>query len=131
MLEMIKVPKREQRLQGMLYKQLMGTRQQDLRSRAGLIKSACLDVRQSGRLKQLFGIILTLGNKLNDVRRAQTLLPLTMALPPGFTLDSLIQLHIVKASDRKTSVLQYLVKLVRRFDPALLDFKDVREGRFE
>lgn len=67
MLEMIKVPKREQRLQGMLYKQLLQARQEDMRSMAGLINSACLDVRLSRRLKKLLGIILKLGNQLNEV----------------------------------------------------------------
>lgn len=67
MLEMIKVPKREQRLQGMLYKQLLQGRQEDMRSMAGLINSACLDVRLSRRLKKLLGIILKLGNQLNEV----------------------------------------------------------------
>lgn len=67
MMEMIKVPKREQRLQGMLYKQLLAGRQEDMRSMAGLINSACLDVRLSRRLKKLLGIILKLGNQLNEV----------------------------------------------------------------
>ena len=69
MLEMIKVPKRAQRLEGMLYKQLLTARQEDMRSMAGLINSACLDVRLSRRLKKLLGIILKLGNQLNEVRR--------------------------------------------------------------
>lgn len=69
MLEMIKVPKRAQRLEGMLYKQLLAGRQEDMRSMAGLINSACLDVRLSRRLKKLLGIILKLGNQLNEVRR--------------------------------------------------------------
>ena len=67
MLEMIKVPKREQRLQGMLFKQLLAGRVDDMRSMAGLINSACLDVRLSRRLKKLLGIILKLGNQLNEV----------------------------------------------------------------
>ena len=67
MLEMIKVPKREQRLQGMLFKQLLAERVDDMRSMAGLINSACLDVRLSHRLKKLLGIILKLGNQLNEV----------------------------------------------------------------
>lgn len=67
MLEMIKVPKREQRLQGILFKQLLVGRLEDLRSMAGLINSACLDVRLSRRLKKLLGIILKLGNQLNEV----------------------------------------------------------------
>lgn len=61
------MPKREQRLQGMLYKQLLAVRQEDMRSMAGLINSACLDVRLSRRLKKLLGIILKLGNQLNEV----------------------------------------------------------------
>ncbi|CAN0494486.1 unnamed protein product, partial [Ectocarpus sp. 8 AP-2014] len=67
MLEMIKVPKRELRLKGMLFKQLLQARQDDMRSMAGLINSACLDVRLSRRLKKLLGIILKLGNQLNEV----------------------------------------------------------------
>ncbi|CAN0381512.1 unnamed protein product [Ascophyllum nodosum] len=112
MLEMIKVPKREQRLQGMLFKQLLAERVDDMRSMAGLINSACLDVRLSHRLKKLLGIILKLGNQLNE---GQT---------TGFTLDSLLKLNTAKAFDKKTSILHYLVILAKRNDPSLLDFKD-------
>ncbi|CAM9203099.1 unnamed protein product, partial [Ascophyllum nodosum] len=112
MLEMIKVPKREQRLQGMLFKQLLAGRVDDMRSMAGLINSACLDVRLSRRLKKLLGIILKLGNQLNE---GQT---------TGFTLDSLLKLNTAKAFDKKTSILHYLVILAKRNDPSLLDFKD-------
>ncbi|CAN0208072.1 unnamed protein product, partial [Ectocarpus fasciculatus] len=116
MLEMIKVPKREMRLKGMLFKQLLQARQDDMRSMAGLINSACLDVRLSRRLKKLLGIILKLGNQLNEVpRTGQT---------TGFTLDSLLKLNTAKAFDKKTSILHYLVMLARRNDPTLLDFKD-------
>lgn len=79
MLEMIKVPKREQRLQGMLFKQLLTGRQEDMRSMTGLINSACLDVRLSRRLKKLLGIILKLGNQLNEVHSYQV--PPVLELP--------------------------------------------------
>lgn len=79
MLEMIKVPKREMRLKGMLFKQLLQARQDDMRSMAGLINSACLDVRLSRRLKKLLGIILKLGNQLNEVPTTLLLLLLSTA----------------------------------------------------
>ncbi|CAN0103280.1 unnamed protein product, partial [Ectocarpus fasciculatus] len=69
-------------------------------------------VRLSRRLKKLLGIILKLGNQLNE---GQT---------TGFTLDSLLKLNTAKAFDKKTSILHYLVMLARRNDPTLLDFKD-------
>ncbi|CAN0407837.1 unnamed protein product, partial [Discosporangium mesarthrocarpum] len=112
MLEMLQVPVRGARLKGMLYKQLFHSRVDEMLSMAGLINSACLDVRLSQRLKKLLGIILRLGNQLNE---GQT---------TGFTLDSLLKLNTAKAFDKKTSILHYLVMLAQRNDPTLLDFKE-------
>lgn len=41
----------------------------------------------------------------------------------AFTLDSLLKLKDAKAFDQKTTIMQYLVRLIMRHDPEILDFK--------
>jgi len=77
------------------------------------------------RLKKLLAIILKVGNQLNhgtddsnggddnNKKHAQ-----------AFTLESLLKLNQAKAFDKKTSILHYLVMLVKRNDESLLNFKD-------
>lgn len=56
--------------------------------------------------------VLRVGNQMNDGGDKQH----------GFTLDGLCKLQSAKAFDKKTSVLQYIVMLVRRHDEQALLF---------
>jgi hypothetical protein len=79
------------------------------------VKKACDEVISSERLRKMMAMILTLVNHINTGGDG--------TLAAGFSLDALLKLNEAKAFDKKTSVLEYLVKLVRENDMSLLDFK--------
>ena len=72
MLEMTKVPKRQQRVVCMLFQKQLRDHQAHLRDAVKKISSACVEVMQSERLKRLLDIILVYGNELNQVFAAFT-----------------------------------------------------------
>jgi Formin Homology 2 Domain len=83
------------------------------------VETSCDELSNSVRLRQLLGIVLTFGNRLNTAgakgkkKRAG-----------AFTLDSLLKLNQAKAFDKKTTFLQYIVLIVQRNNELLLRFKD-------
>jgi len=79
-----------------------------------VVQRACNDVKTSLRLKRLLAVVLKLGNKLN-VGANQV---------KAFTLDSLLKLKDAKAFDKKTSVMQFLIRLVQSQEPDTLDFRN-------
>jgi hypothetical protein len=81
--------------------------------RIGLFTSAIAQIRDAARFRRFLKAVLVLGNKMNgapDARRAVK----------AFTVNSLHQLYLTKAFDQSTSVLQYLLRLLKRRDPDLL-----------
>lgn len=112
MLEMTKIPSREMRMRCLVYQAQFRLGLTDVVDQMSLIEAACDDVKLSLRLKKLLGIILRLGNELNQ------------GMATAFTLDSLLKLNTAKSFDQKTSILHYLVMLAARNDETLLDFKD-------
>lgn len=72
----------------------------------------------SVRLRQLLGIVLTFGNRLNTAGKGKK------KKAGAFTLDSLLKLNQAKAFDKKTTFLQYIVLIVQRNNELLLRFKD-------
>ena len=102
------------RLRCLTFQKRFPVAQREICSLVGVVDAACDDVKKSDRLRSMFGVILKLGNKLNaggDQVQA-------------FTLDSLLKLKDAKAFDQKTTIMQYLVRLIQRHDPTILDFKD-------
>lgn len=70
-------------------------------------------IRDAARFRRFLKAVLVLGNKMNgapDAKRAVK----------AFTVNSLHQLYLTKAFDTQTSVLQYLLRLLKRRDPDLL-----------
>jgi len=78
------------------------------------IEAACDDVKMSVAIRELFSVILHLGNKLNHGSNTVS----------GFTLDSLLKLKDAKAFDQKTTIMQYLVRMIQRHDTSIFHFKD-------
>ena len=72
----------------------------------------------SVRLRQLLGIVLTFGNRLNTAGKG------TKKKAGAFTLDSLLKLNQAKAFDKKTTFLNYIVQIVQRNNELLLRFRD-------
>jgi Formin Homology 2 Domain len=81
------------------------------------IEDACEELINSVRLRQLFGIVLKFGNRLNMAGNCNR-------KAGAFSLDSLLKLHQTKAFDKKTTFLVYLVKIVQQNSELLLRFKD-------
>merc|ERR1711957_154003 len=82
------------------------------------LECACDDIRKSVTLKKLLAIILKLGNYINTGGKGDS--------GAAFKLESLLELGKARAFDKKTSVLQYLIRLVMQNDMDLLNFtKDI------
>jgi len=92
------------------------SRMEEITESIAILTKACDDVKESTRLRKLMQVILELGNKINTGG--------TGNVANGFTLDALLKLNEAKAFDRKTSVLQYLVRILKPFDKELLNFKE-------
>jgi hypothetical protein len=72
----------------------------------------------STRLRQLLGIVLQFGNRLNTAGKSR------QSKAGAFTLDSLLKLSQAKAFDKKTTFLHYVVMIVHRNNEILLNFTD-------
>ena len=84
---------------------------------AATVEQACDELYNSVRLRKLLGIVLNIGNRLNTAgserRKAN-----------AFTLESLLKLNQAKAFDKKTTLLHYVVLVVRRNNELLIRFAD-------
>eukprot|EP00978_Attheya_sp_CCMP212_P042398 scaffold257793_cov35-Attheya_sp.AAC.1 len=110
------VQKAAEKFDCMTFRVNFQSRLDDLFNDISTMTRACDQVRISLRLRKMMGFILTVGNQINTGG--------TGNVAAGFSLDALLKLDEAKAFDKKTSVLQYLVKLVKHNDDALLKFKD-------
>ena len=114
------------KIKSLVLKSTFSTRRNDVIEVAKFVETACDDVRMSFRLKKLLAIILKVGNQLNhgnddhDHDSAGS----KKVHAKAFTLESLLKLNQAKAFDKKTSILHYLVMLVKRNDESLLKFKE-------
>lgn len=72
----------------------------------------------SRRFRAILGIILKVGNRLNTAGSS------TRSQANAITLDSLLKLNQVKAFDKKTTFLKFLVKTVRQNKASLVHFKE-------
>lgn len=83
-----------------------------------MIDDACDELQHSTRLRQLLGIVLQFGNRLNTAGKNKK------NKAGAFTLDSLLKLSQAKAFDKKTTFLHYVVMIVHRNNEILLNFTD-------
>jgi Formin Homology 2 Domain len=117
MVSMMTVKHAKRKVSAILFKLQFETCIRDIQKEAQLIEKACSELRNSSRLRQLFGIVLTFGNRLNTAGNGKR-------KAGAFTLDSLLKLREAKAFDKKTTFLHYIVMIVRRNNETLLDFKE-------
>ncbi|XP_031091953.1 formin-like protein 20 isoform X2 [Ipomoea triloba] len=112
-LELMKVPRVESKLSVFLFKIQFNTQVSDFRKSLTLVNSACEEVRNSVKLKDIMKKILYLGNTLNQgtARGAAV----------GFKLDSLLKLTDTRANNRMT-LMHYLCKALAQKSPGLMDF---------
>lgn len=83
-----------------------------------MIETACNELSNSTRLRQLLGIVLEFGNRLNTAGAQKK------RKAGAFSLDSLLKLNQAKAFDKKTTFLHYIVMIVRKNNELLLRFQD-------
>jgi hypothetical protein len=114
MVTMIDVKDAGAKLDAMLFRSIFKSRFEDATEGIRILNSACEQLRSSEKLRKLMAMILTVVNQINTGGEG------SMAM--GFTLDALLELNEAKAFDKKTSVLHYVVKLVKKNDETLLSF---------
>ena len=92
---------------------------------------ACDELLESSSLRKILGIILKVGNRLNKASEdyplsvpASTITTKQDSNANGFSIDSLPKLNQVKACDKKTTILKYIISLIQRSNPLLLNVKD-------
>jgi len=115
MVAMMDVPNASNKFDCMLFRTLFESRLQEIMDEITKLNVACQEVRSSERLRKLMAIILTVGNQINTGGEGNS-------QAAGFSLDALLKLDEAKAFDKKTSVLFYLVKLIKENDEDLLKF---------
>jgi hypothetical protein len=121
MVSMMTVKHAKRKVRALLFKLQFESCLEDIHNDTVAIESACDELSDSTRLRQLFGFILTFGNRLNMAGSGGNV---NTRKTGAFSLDSLLKLHQAKAFDKKTTFLHYLVLIVQRNNELLLNFKD-------
>ncbi|XVE56883.1 hypothetical protein DITRI_Ditri04bG0046100 [Diplodiscus trichospermus] len=113
-LELMKVPRVESKLRVFSFKIQFGSQISEFKKSLNTVNSACDEVRNSLKLKEIMKKILYLGNTLNQGTARGSAI--------GFKLDSLLKLTDTRASNSKMTLMHYLCKVLAAKTPALLDF---------
>ncbi|XVE54753.1 hypothetical protein DITRI_Ditri03aG0107000 [Diplodiscus trichospermus] len=113
-LELMKVPRVESKLRVFSFKIQFGSQISEFKKSLNTVTSACDEVRNSLKLKEIMKKILYLGNTLNQGTARGSAI--------GFKLDSLLKLTDTRASNSKMTLMHYLCKVLAAKTPALLDF---------
>ncbi|KAF2316069.1 hypothetical protein GH714_040864 [Hevea brasiliensis] len=113
-LELMKVPRVESKLRVFSFKIQFSSQITEFKKSLNTVNSACDEVRNSLKLKEIMKKILYLGNTLNQGTARGSAI--------GFKLDSLLKLTDTRASNSKMTLMHYLCKVLAAKSPALLDF---------
>ncbi|ETV96863.1 hypothetical protein, variant [Aphanomyces invadans] len=110
------VPRFAIKMDCLVSKQAFAAHVTDLTTSISNVIHACEDVKASRLLKLLLGTVLKLGNTLNGGDETEHAVR-------GFSVDSLLRLGHTKTNDQKTTVLHYLVRVLRKNQPHVLEFQ--------
>ncbi|XP_057424069.1 formin-like protein 18 isoform X2 [Lotus japonicus] len=113
-LELMKVPRVENKLRVFSFKMQFCTQVADLRRDLSIVNSTSEEIRNSVKLKRIMQTILSLGNALNHGTARGSAV--------GFRLDSLLKLTDTRARNNKMTLMHYLCKVLADKLPELLDF---------
>ncbi|XP_039069421.1 formin-like protein 20 isoform X2 [Hibiscus syriacus] len=113
-LELMKVPRVESKLRVFSFKIQFGSQISEFKKSLNTVNSACNEVRNSLKLKEILKKILYLGNTLNQGTARGSAV--------GFKLDSLLKLTDTRAATSKMTLMHYLCKVLAAKAPTLLDF---------
>ncbi|CAJ1950570.1 unnamed protein product [Cylindrotheca closterium] len=122
MVSMMTVKHAKRKINALLFKLQFDNCLESITVDADMIDHACEELKNSSRLRQLLGIVLQFGNRLNTAGSGEK------NKAGAFTLDSLLKLNQAKAFDKKTTFLHYIVLIVQRNNELLLTFDDDIQG---
>ncbi|CBY24229.1 unnamed protein product [Oikopleura dioica] len=99
--EMGKILRYENKLRAIVFRKKFTERRSNAISNADAITEACRELKNAKSIRQLFLLVLALGNYMNKGARGNS---------PGFKLSSLSKLRDTKTTDGKSTLLHYLVE---------------------
>lgn len=105
MYHIMKIMNSKQRIESMIFKQQFRTIINDFTNQIHMIDIVCKKIKNSKNLKKILQLILEVTNELSGNEKHV-----------GLKLESLLLLHITKAYDLKTTILDYIIILLYRFD---------------
>ena len=105
MYHIMKIMNVKQRIECMIFKQQFQTFINEFTDQIHMIDIVCKKIKNSKKLKKILQLILEVTNELSGNDRHI-----------GLKLESLLILNITKAYDLKTSILDYIIILLYRFD---------------
>lgn len=105
MYHIMKIMNVKQRIESMIFKQQFQTLIKEFTDQIHMIDIVCKEIKNSKKLKKILQLILEVTNELSGNDRHI-----------GLKLESLLILNITKAYDLKTSILDYIIILLYRFD---------------
>lgn len=118
MISVIPVANAKEKMKCMLFKLTFLPSINELQTEIQIVLKACNEILGSLNLRKVLGIILKVGNRLNSSGDEND-----KCHVDGFTIDTLSKLNQIKAFDRKTTLLFYIVSLIERSNKSLLCIK--------
>ncbi|KAE9038900.1 hypothetical protein PR001_g5395 [Phytophthora rubi] len=112
--EMLCIPRLTTRLQAIHATWQFDTYVEEQQKLMESVSNACRELQACEPLKDIFRVVLSLGNALNDGT--------SRGGAKGFRLSILLKLNQVKAADNSINLLNYVAKVLRAKDPAILEF---------
>ena len=108
----MKVPRLERKVTAAISYLRFDSMYDDLQERANVLEKATSSILYSEALRNILNSALTIGNKLNEGSNK--------ASAQGFTLESLNKLFTTKGNDKKTTVLDFVVRTTHKKDETVV-----------
>ncbi|XP_066422849.1 formin-like protein 1 isoform X2 [Molothrus aeneus] len=113
MMRFSKIPRLAERMNVMIFLGSFGDTAQLLMPQLNAIIAASMSLKSSSKLRHILEIVLAFGNYMNSSKRGAAY---------GFRLQSLDALLEMKSTDRKQTLLHYLVRVIMEKYPELTGF---------
>ncbi|KAL0019924.1 hypothetical protein WJX77_010272 [Trebouxia sp. C0004] len=110
-LEIMDIPRLQQRIDCFIFTRQFAPNINRVRGQLEVLRGACREVQGSQNFTTLLRAILALGNHLNEGTHKGN--------ASGFKLDTLLKLADVKGTDRKTSLLHFVLDQLLKGSPAM------------
>ncbi|KAF7239148.1 Formin-like protein 1 [Varanus komodoensis] len=113
MIKFSRIPRLTERMNIMIFLGNFGDTVQLLLPQLNAVIAASMSLKASTKLRQILEIVLAFGNYLNSSKRGAAY---------GFRLQSLDALLDMKSTDRKQTLLHYIVRVIQEKYPELTNF---------